>query len=178
MRLYALLLALTCALAAQAVIPLVPDSIRARFAGRHTAPVEGVWYIADGSTLLIESDGEGFAVTRMYGTDLRLRPYTLLGRIHRVDLNGHNYSGSMATDVTPAGTACKPHDFIFTVGDEGGKNDGRMTITPQQRLKFDIWLLWRMLFTVSVRRTSAPKHLHAIRLFPDRAITPDFPVVL
>lgn len=175
-KVIAIALALFSVTVCAAQLPLVPDSVRARFDGRETAPIEGIWQIADGSTLLIERDGADFSVVRMHGADLRLPPYTRIGTVSRKDMNGRSYRGRLATDSDLKGKPAALHTFDFTFDNEG--DPGILTVTPVRRFKLDLWMLWRMFFTVSVRRDSAPDRLHAVRIWPNPALTPDFPVIL
>lgn len=171
----AVALFLACSARAQIVLPQVPDSLRSRFDGRTTAPVEGIWQIVDGATISIQRGAKGFDIICLESPDLRLRPGTVLGSLDLGDAVGGKYNASMYTDIDNNGNPCRRHRFALTLT---GDNQGVMTLTPTKKFKLDFWLLYRLLFTVSLRNSDKPDGLRAIRIYPDRALSPDFPIVL
>lgn len=160
---------------AQILLPQVPDSLRSLFDGRTTAPVEGIWQIVDGATISIQRGAKGFDIICLESPDLRLRPGTMLGSLDLADAAGGKYTATMYTDIDNNGNPCRRHRFALTLADE---NQGIMTLTPTKKFKLDFWLLYRLLFTVSIRNSDKPDGLRAIRIYPDRALSPDFPIVL
>lgn len=177
----ALILALLIllSLAAAGRMPVVADSLTARFEGRTVAPVEGIWNIADGSQLMIEREGDGsFAVTRLHGDDLRLTPGTRVGTLVPEDLQGKAYRARLATTVGNSGKPGGMRIFDVTVADESSPEGGTLTLRPRGKFKLNLWLLYRLFVTFSVRGSDKPKELHAIRVYPNPAFTADFPLTL
>lgn len=159
----------------QSVLPPVPDSLATIFSTYSPAPVEGVWQIVDGAMVCIRRGADGFDIICVDSPDLRLTPGTVLGRVNRSDAVGGKYTASICTDVDDNGRPCKRHMFVLTLAND---TPGVMTLEPTKRLHLDFWLLYRLLFTVSVHKVDKPTGLRAVRLCPGRALTPDFPVVL
>lgn len=166
-------------LAAAGRLPVVADSLTARFDGRTVAPVEGIWNIADGSQLMIEREGEGgFAVTRLHGDDLRLAPGTRVGTLVPEDMQGRTYRARLATTVGNSGKPGGVRTFDVTVADESSPESGTLTLRPRGKFRLNLWLLYRMFVTFSVRGSDKPEELHAIRVYPNPAFTADFPLTL
>lgn len=166
-------------LTAAARMPVVADSLAARFDGRTLAPVEGIWLIADGSQLMIERDNDnGYVVTRLHGDDLRLAPGTRVGSIVPENLQGTKYRAQLATTVNGNGKADGLRTFEVTTADETSPERGTLTLRPRGKFKLNLWLLYRMFVTVSVKGNNEPVELHAIRLYPNPAFSADFPLAL
>ena len=68
--------------------------------------------------------------------------------------------------------------FDVTVADESSFERGTLTLRPRGKFKLNLWLLYRLFVTFSVRGGDKPKELHAIRVYPNPAFTADFPLTL
>lgn len=174
-----LLLLLTAALlpvSASAQLYVVPDSVRSQLDAGKPLAVKGVWRIGGDATVLIKPASEGLAVVSVHNPDLRIKPGTVLGTVNPDD-NG-TYTCRMFTRVGDDGKLKDRRNFVLTVGDEGSEAAGTMTLEPQSAFRLDFWLLFRRLFTLSLRRNDSRQQLTGVRMYPNPAPSAENPVIL
>lgn len=149
------------------------------FDGHTLDAIEGVWQIPDGATLSIAKDAQtahgGYAVTAVDSPDLRVTPGTVIGHANVSDREGVNtYALQLFTDIDTHGNPCSRRRFECKVDPA----TGTMSMQPQARVKFDLWMLYRLYLTMSMRHQSAPKALQARRIEPAAAPSAQYPVTL
>lgn len=150
----------TVAYVASASTPgIVDDSIRALFDGRATDDAEGVWHIDDGATVVITRNADGYDIVSLANPDLRIAPGTRIGTAVRS--NG-SLKAMIASDTDDSDRPVKEREFSLKVTD-GGK---RLELIPSRKMRVELWLFYRLLFSASIRKEKAPGTLSARRLYP------------
>lgn len=166
----------------------VPDSIAAALADHALTPIEGVWSVTDGAVFAIYTTGRGadgteYAVTLLSSPDLRLPTGKKVGVARRVDGRGNRYALELSTDIDRKGRLGKTGKYKVLTGHstDGGSRieDGFITIEPERsRLRISPWIYFRFFVTVRASDSEVPNQIRARRIFPEPAISPDYPIVL
>lgn len=138
---------------------IVDDSTRALFDGRTVDEAEGVWHIDNGATIVISRNADGYDIVSLANPDLRIAPGTKIGTA--VADNGA-LKAMIASDADVNDRPVKERQFTLKVTD-GGK---RLELIPVRKMRVELWLFYRLLFSARVHKEKAPGTLSARRLYP------------
>lgn len=186
-----LLIVLATALGADAQSELVssslhiPDSIRTFLSSHATVPAEGVWSVPDGAIFAIYTHGDGrdgvpYDVVCLSSPNLRIPRGSKVGTLKRTDSSNGTYELALYTDVDHKGKPSALQRYKITVKDGNSITPGAFMSIERIRkgLKISPWMYFR--FFISLRATEVKKDnvITARKIFPEPAISPEYPIIL
>lgn len=149
----------------------------ARLEGRNISPVEGIWQIDGGATLLIAANAGQTDVLLLDGPDLTLAPFTLVGNATEIAPDGRECTLRLATETDANGCPADYKQFTATVRDVKGMPPV-LDLQPGPYWTGKLWLSLNMYVSATVRRGGKQRSVRAVRIWPATTPSPSNPAVL